>query len=770
MQENQKRDHYYGRLMIQLGWISEGLFQQAWGEVQPWISKGHNLSVMAYLQQQGHLTPSQITQFQGILRDGYFLCSSCQVAYLLSTQNQCRRCGQALMKQTLTSNSSISTGITSPSSFQSPHTQITGVHSGPASSTSISQRDKITPRPHLGFTPQKQLGKGGFGEVLQVKDPLCGRTMALKVIRGNKASNMRARQRFQREISITANLEHPNIMPVYESGFLQDGSLFYVMKELKGGTFKELLAQSKESREKVSLRELLDVFYKVCDAMEYAHSQGIIHRDLKPENIAVGDFGEVIVMDWGLAKKVGEEEGEYPLEEDSHLSGTGAEEENLTVQGSMVGTPGYMSPEQAGGEEADERSDIFSLGTILYEILSLQPAYTGSASKRTVEVLTKTPPPPHEISPHLSIPPELSAVAMKALARQRALRYQKVGELKDDLRRFQEGFGVSAQRDNLLRRGMRWVRRNKVLVGFVSAGIVLLFFAWGWRLEQQQRALVSKRLGKLRLQEKELKASVSELGGEKERLQELKVKLENKSRLLQDRARKQEERLESQLATLEKQQARIKKQAGRIRYQDRDYSFQATNIEMLRHMRQGHEAKAREIYKTLVKQGFRVALVHHNFANHCMNMKRFQEAYDIYQKSMKLQKFPEQLQAYAVLCIQMGKLAEGHQIIEEFMKLFPKHLMTPNIYHLRAQIYLRQQKWNEAVQALQLGVSSVTKLNLSPWKQAPLYSLLGDIFFRFQKKQEAIRFYQLMIHSAKNHAPYEKLTSYGQQQLKKLGQ
>lgn len=292
----------------------------------------------------------------------------------------------------------------------------------------------------------------------------------------------------------SSRLEHPNIIPVYDGGYLQGNIPYYAMKELKGGTLKDFLKETPEE-EKETLRPfLLDVYLKVCDAIEYAHSEGVIHRDLKPSNIAVGDFGEVIVMDWGIAKYQGIEDLELEETQQSpRLSSMNVTQDDLTLEGDILGTPGYLSPEQARGEDADKRSDVFALGSILYEILCFSNPFPGNPQKKIMATLMEEPPAPHLMASHLNIPGELSSIAMKALTKDKYKRYQNVSQLKEDIFRYRAGFGVSASRDSVGKSILRAMKRHKGIAlaaaaCFIAVFLSLAFVKW-WDMTQRKRKI-----------------------------------------------------------------------------------------------------------------------------------------------------------------------------------------------------------------------------------------------------------------------------------------
>ena len=233
------------------------------------------------------------------------------------------------------------------------------------------------------YEPGKEIAKGGMGAVLEADDKILHRTVAMKIIRPDIAVSESFRLRFIREAEVLARLEHPNIVPIYEMANDSDGRLFYTMKKVEGRNLQEVLESIREGDSptisKFGLDALLTLFRKICDAISFAHSRGVIHRDLKPENIMVGAYGETLVMDWGLAKIIGD-----ARQEDLEVASASGMDEiiedagasaDLTLDGSVMGSPLYMSPEQAEGKvrELSEKTDIYALGGILYTILTLRP-------------------------------------------------------------------------------------------------------------------------------------------------------------------------------------------------------------------------------------------------------------------------------------------------------------------------------------------------------------------------------------------------------------
>jgi serine/threonine-protein kinase len=280
------------------------------------------------------------------------------------------------------------------------------------------------------------LGRGGFGEVRLVVDRALERTVAMKILRP-EALAPEIRARFLAEIKLTASLHHPGIVPVHDHGELPDGRLWFTMAEVRGRTLHAVLDDVFAGGGRppgVARRRLLDVFARVCDAVAYAHSHGVIHRDLKPDNVMVGDFGRVLVMDWGIARRTGAPESMHapPSSGDHTPAGDG-----LTRYGTVLGTPAYMAPEQARGdvERHGPATDVYALGAILYHVLSGRPPYTATGPGAWRRVLAG---PPEPLSP-LDAPPDLAAICERAMAREPERRYPDAGPLAADVEAFLGG-------------------------------------------------------------------------------------------------------------------------------------------------------------------------------------------------------------------------------------------------------------------------------------------------------------------------------------------
>jgi serine/threonine-protein kinase len=303
-----------------------------------------------------------------------------------------------------------------------------------------------------------ELGRGGVGRVVVADDRLIGRRVAVKVLRADKATPGNL-HRFLAEARTTAQLEHPNVVPVYDLGQRTGGDPWFSMKRVRGRSLNGLLFELERSEPDDELRQqfgrfqLLQIFNQVCNAVDYAHARGVIHRDLKPENIMVGDYGEVLVMDWGVARVRGRPDPQVEeISTDSIIATSGTPE---TLQGSIFGTPGYMAPEQARGDQAnlDARADVWALGAILYEILTGQITYDRKTPLATLMATISEPVvPPRERAPDRAIPIDLEEICLRALAMDPNHRYPNVRALHAEIERFLTG---ARERERLEREASR---------------------------------------------------------------------------------------------------------------------------------------------------------------------------------------------------------------------------------------------------------------------------------------------------------------------------
>ena len=274
--------------------------------------------------------------------------------------------------------------------------------------------------PPAGYTLHAVIGRGGMGEVIAGRDQRIGRDVAIKRMRTARPSGEEV-ARFLREARIQARLDHPAIVPVHELGYDDDGRPYFTMKRLAGTTMAEVLARPAGLAAGAETRRLLRAFVDVCLAIDLAHAREVVHRDLKPANIMLGDYGEVYVLDWGVARVLGEQRDSF-RDIDSLDGHAGDDGPAATQAGAVLGTPGYMAPEQARGDRVGTPADVYALGAILFEILageSLHPRIATHAIASTLGVAVTGP---AARAPAREVPPELDAACTAALAADPARR------------------------------------------------------------------------------------------------------------------------------------------------------------------------------------------------------------------------------------------------------------------------------------------------------------------------------------------------------------
>lgn len=338
--------------------------------------------------------------------------------------------------------------------------------------------------------------RGGMGEILIGYEAALDRELAIKRLQQPLGSDPDRRARFLREAAITSRLEHPGIVPIHGVNAGQEGPLCYAMRLVRGRTLAEAVACNGAPAVGATLRELLSRFVAVCNTVAYAHSRGVIHRDLKPSNVMLGPYGETIVLDWGLARRLDDREHLPPesvVQPDS--------EEALTRIGSTLGTPAFMSPEQAEGraEALGPPSDVYSLGATLYVILTGRPPVTGRSIPEILDRVRRGDiPPPRTLE--ADVPRALEAVCLKALAMRPQDRYRSALDLAAEIEQWLADEPVAAYRDSLPVRLGRWGRRHRA--GITAAAAVLIVAMMGLAVgaavlgrEQRQtaRALVEAR-------------------------------------------------------------------------------------------------------------------------------------------------------------------------------------------------------------------------------------------------------------------------------------
>jgi serine/threonine protein kinase len=357
----------------------------------------------------------------------------------------------------------------------------------------VSHLRSVADWPDLSGTKYRLLEKfsrGGMGTIYLAEDTQLRRKVALKVMHIADPTGEQAK-RMWREARVIAQLEHPGIVPVHDVGELPDGRVFYVMKFVQGQRLDQYVQA--ESR----LPNRLRLFQKVCEAVAFAHAHGVIHRDLKPENIMVGAFGEVLVMDWGVAKILAESRGLRAEGEERKIKGEGrrakGEERNSTngkvsistahetLHGTVIGTPAYMAPEQAKGEidQIDQRTDVYALGAILTFLLQGSPPNPNLSSIAQGRSFSRKA----RLDPRAGkqkLPKLLAAICAKAMSPEKAERYASALDLAADIEQFINGLSVSAYKENPLEKGWRWLKRYRFMVFLVLVYMVvrLILFFW----------------------------------------------------------------------------------------------------------------------------------------------------------------------------------------------------------------------------------------------------------------------------------------------------
>lgn len=300
--------------------------------------------------------------------------------------------------------------------------------------------------PDLAGTPYDAvdvIGRGGMGVVFRVHDRELRRDVALKVLSAREVSD-EARVRMLDEARILAQLEHPGIVPVHDVGVLPDGRVFYTMKLVRGSRLDDYASDVRD------IGDLLRVFMRTCEAVAFAHSQGVVHRDLKPGNVMVGAFGEVLVLDWGVAKLLGREQGPEVVAPESESSQPPAPGERVnTATGAILGTPGFMAPEQERGESTrvDRRSDVYALGAMLRQMLESSRAHR--------------------------VPRRLRAICTQATAFDPDARYPDAASLSADVQRFVDGQSVSAYHEPWPERARRVASKHRIAITLVAAYVLM---------------------------------------------------------------------------------------------------------------------------------------------------------------------------------------------------------------------------------------------------------------------------------------------------------
>ncbi|MCM8531173.1 MAG: serine/threonine protein kinase [Lentisphaeraceae bacterium] len=373
----------------------------------------------------------------------------------------------------------------------------------------------LSTQPAGKYSVVGKVDEGGMKEILEIEDTDTTRTLAMAIIKSKTKSDdkNRSAERFVYEARITALLQHPNIVPVHDIGINENGEPYFTMKLIQGENLKKILNKLAEKDpaylKKYPLSELLTIFTKTCEAIAYAHSKDVIHLDMKPDNIQVSDYGEVLIVDWGLAKIL------HDPFDDEYILNEVINSVDLTLDGFIKGTPGFMAPEQAMGknQEKTKLTDIYSLGAILYNILTLKKPYEDEQieelCKNTIQGNLIHP---HNRAPDRNIPKALEAVCLKAMAVKPENRYQDVEALISDINAYTSGFSTEAEDASLLKELKLLISRHKSIAALVFLGF-FLSIVFVIKLQKNQ-ILVLNTVSKLETEKKE-RLKISQLAAPK---------------------------------------------------------------------------------------------------------------------------------------------------------------------------------------------------------------------------------------------------------------
>ena len=347
------------------------------------------------------------------------------------------------------------------------------------------------------------IGEGGMKRIYQVFDRMTDREVALAII--HNLAGVQLIEQFIVEARITARLEHPNIMPIYDFGLDEKGEPFFTMKLIRGENLGKIISRLKSGDrdygKKYPLEALLEIFVKICDAVAYAHHNGVLHLDLKPDNVQVGNFGEVLVCDWGISR--------YHETVQSEVESAQSVKGILTVHGKVNGSPGYMSPEQImiPRNKLTVSSDIYSLGAILYEILTHElPIRITSAKEMMEDTISHRIIPMSKSAPGKIIPSSLGAVCLKAMSLEASVRYGHAEELKNEILAFRGGFATTAENAGFFKNLFFLATRHKALCGTISIaiGLIVAIAAWSLISINAQKNEVEKQYKELMKKNEEL--------------------------------------------------------------------------------------------------------------------------------------------------------------------------------------------------------------------------------------------------------------------------
>jgi serine/threonine protein kinase/phage tail protein X len=493
MMPDHDRNLLFGLLALQNGLITEDDLLKAF---RGW-TRDKSRSIEQFLRDQKAITETQCERLEGLLRE------------------HLERHGSA--EKSLAALTPVAPAIASLRQVDDSALNVSLGHVGKARVDPFATRpptpDEFGSTPASRFRRLRPHAKGGLGEVSVAHDTELNREVALKEIQDHHADRPESRSRFLVEAEITGGLEHPGIVPVYSLGADATGRPYYAMRFIEGETLSRSIARFHDRSTKatpgdriLAFQKLLRRFLDVCNAVHYAHSRSVLHRDLKPDNIMVGDFGETLVVDWGLAKAAGKSDttltdGSRPL---IPSSGSGSVE---TIQGHAIGTPAFMSPEQAVGalDQLGPTTDVYSLGATLYALLTGKPPFAITDDERGLNdvgpILSRVSrgefPHPRAVDPSIARP--LEAICLKAMSLAPADRYPTPRALAEDLEHYLADEPVSAHPETFAAKLARWTRRHKSATLSAAAALIVIaavstlaFFVVRKALTAEQTALADR--------------------------------------------------------------------------------------------------------------------------------------------------------------------------------------------------------------------------------------------------------------------------------------
>jgi serine/threonine-protein kinase len=490
------RNLLFGVLALQMDFISrEALI----GAMQAWVFKkdkplGQILLDQGALAPDSHALLEALVQKHLTMHGGDAQKSLAALSSIASVRDD--------LKQITDPDVQASIVHVSASATRAPDADPYATRGSVGATTSTGQRFRIL-RPHA---------RGGLGAVFVAHDEELHREVALKEIQDRHADHPESRSRFMLEAEITGGLEHPGIVPVYGLGTYGDGRPYYAMRFIRGDSLKEAIERFHQAdvpdrdpgERGLELRKLLGRFIDVCNAIDYAHSRGVLHRDLKPGNIMLGQYGETLVVDWGLAKPLDRPE-EAGISSEASLKPASLSGTTPTHMGEALGTPQYMSPEQAAGklDQLGPASDVYSLGATLFCLLTGKPACEDPDVGAVLRKVQRSDfPSPRRLKPEVA--PALEAICLKAMALKPSDRYRSPRALADDIEKWLADEPVSAWPEPWITKVRRWVTRHRLLVSTISAAVLvatvslavatLLLTAANER-ERQAKALAVEREG-----------------------------------------------------------------------------------------------------------------------------------------------------------------------------------------------------------------------------------------------------------------------------------